>query len=109
MVGDSRPCDDFDATTQAPAPREGISGPCRPKSLLVPLQVRVNCCTSTSGPANFLPENRSPKTLFYMKQQDRLSECNQLAEVGKEQLEAQSATSTTSAIAEIALRFNFLF
>ena len=31
------------------------------------------------------------------------------AEVGKAQLEAQSATSTTSAIAEVALRFNFLF
>ena len=30
-------------------------------------------------------------------------------EVGKAQLEAQSATSATSAIAEVALRFNFLF
>ena len=32
-----------------------------------------------------------------------------IAEVGKAQLEAQSATSATSAIAEVALRFNFLF
>ena len=32
-----------------------------------------------------------------------------LAEVGKAQLEAQSATSATSAIAEVALRFNFIF
>ena len=30
-------------------------------------------------------------------------------EVGKEQLKAQCATSTTSAIAEDALRFSFLF
>ena len=29
--------------------------------------------------------------------------------MGKAQLEAQSATSSTSAIAEVALRFNFLF
>ena len=34
---------------------------------------------------------------------------NQIPEVGKAQLEAQSATSATSAIAEVALRFNFLF
>ena len=32
-----------------------------------------------------------------------------IAEVGKAQLEAQSATSATSAIVEVALRFNFLF
>ena len=32
-----------------------------------------------------------------------------LEEVSKAQLEAQSATSATSAIAEVALRFNFLF
>ena len=32
-----------------------------------------------------------------------------LTEVGKAQLEAQSATSATSAIVEVALRFNFLF
>ena len=32
-----------------------------------------------------------------------------ITEVGKAQLEAQSATSATSAIAEVALRFNFLF
>ena len=32
-----------------------------------------------------------------------------LTEVGTAQLEAQSATSATSAIAEVALRFNFLF
>ena len=32
---------------------------------------------------------------------------SQIAEVGKAQLEAQSATSATSAIAEVALRFNF--
>ena len=32
-----------------------------------------------------------------------------LAEVGKAHSDAQSATSTTSAIAEVALRFNFLF
>ena len=31
------------------------------------------------------------------------------SEVGKAQLEAQSAISATSAIAEVALRFNFLF
>ena len=31
------------------------------------------------------------------------------AEAGKVQLEAQSATSATSAIADVALRFNFLF
>ena len=30
-------------------------------------------------------------------------------EVGKAQLKAQSTTSATSAIAEVALRFNFLF
>ena len=29
--------------------------------------------------------------------------------MGKAQLEAQSATSATSAIAEVTLRFNFLF
>ena len=34
---------------------------------------------------------------------------NYLPEVGKAQLEAQSATSATSAIAEVALRLNFLF
>ena len=32
----------------------------------------------------------------------------QLLEVSKTQLEAQSATSATSAVAEVALRFNFL-
>ena len=32
-----------------------------------------------------------------------------IPEVGKAQLEAQNATSATSAIAEVALRFNFLF
>ena len=31
------------------------------------------------------------------------------AEAGKVQLEAQSATFATSAIADVALRFNFLF
>ena len=33
----------------------------------------------------------------------------EFAEVGKAQLEAQSATFATSAILEVALRFNFLF
>ena len=36
-------------------------------------------------------------------------ENDNLPEVGKAQLEAQSATSATSAIAEVALRFNVLF
>ena len=31
------------------------------------------------------------------------------SEMGKAKLEAQSATSATSAFAEVALRFNFLF
>ena len=34
---------------------------------------------------------------------------SQYAEVGKAQSETQSATFTTSASAEVALRFNFLF
>ena len=35
--------------------------------------------------------------------------CTLLVEVGKAQLNAQSATSATSVIAEVALHFNFLF
>ena len=34
---------------------------------------------------------------------------NKVSEVGKAQLEAQSATSQTFAFVEVALRFNFLF
>ena len=39
----------------------------------------------------------------------RLKNCENLTEVGKAQLEVQSATSATSTIAKVALRFNFLF
>ena len=57
----------------------GVLGPCPPKSLLVPLQARVNFCTSTRGPANFCPKTGHHKRL-YMKQQDRSSEGDQVAQ-----------------------------
>ena len=40
-------------------------------------QARVNFCSSTSS--KLLIKNRSPQTLFSMKQQDRSSERNQVA------------------------------
>ena len=40
-------------------------------------QARVNFCSGTTS--KLLPKNRSPKTIFSMKQPDRSSERNQVA------------------------------
>ena len=42
-------------------------------------QARVNFCTSTRGPANFCPKTGYHKRFFFMKQQDRSSERDQVA------------------------------
>ena len=51
--------------------------PCPPQITACVPQARVNFCSSTTS--KLLPKNRSPQTIFSMKQQDRSSERNQVA------------------------------
>ena len=48
-----------------------------PQITVCALQARVNFCSSITS--KLLPKNRSPQTIFSMKQQDRSSERNQVA------------------------------
>ena len=50
-----------------------------PKITACASQARVNFCTSTREPANFCPKTGHHKRFFSMKQQDGLSERDQVA------------------------------
>ena len=55
----------------------GFLGRALPQITACAPQARVNFCSSTSS--KLLIKNWSPQTLFFMKQQDRSSERNQVA------------------------------